>query len=84
MILFTYILAKPAVFRGRLMAFQKCTSGVAASKGRQNLESVQLTVQEKQQYFTLVLTCSNLFEPFHTCPHLFTTVHTCSHLFTPE
>ena len=41
------------------MAFGKCTNGVALSKVRQNLESVQLTVQEKQ-YFTPVLTCSNL------------------------
>ena len=38
------LLAGPALFRGRLMAFGKCTNGVALSKVRQNLESVQLTV----------------------------------------
>ena len=42
---------------------------------------MQLTVQENQ-YFTSVLTCSNLFKPFHTCPHLFRPVQTCSHLVT--
>ena len=64
------------------MAFKKCTAVVAWSKGRQNLESMRLTVYEKQ-YLTPVLTCSNLFKPFHTCSHLFPPVHTCSHLFTP-
>ena len=49
------------------MAFKKCTSGVAWSKGRKNLESVQLTVYEKQ-YFRPVLTCPNLSEPVRTCP----------------
>ena len=49
----------------------------------QNLEKVRLTVWEKQ-YFTPVLTCSNLFKPFHTCSHMLTAVHTCSHLFTPR
>ena len=34
----------PAVFRGRLMAFQNRTACVASSKGRQNLESVRPTV----------------------------------------
>ena len=57
------------------MAFQKCTAAVASSNGSQNLESMRLTVQENQ-YFTPVLTCSNLFKPFHTCSHLFTLVHT--------
>ena len=47
---------------------------------------------EEKQYFTPVLTCSNLVKTFHTCSHLFTPVntcsvftpiHTCSHLFTP-
>ena len=42
-------------------------------------QNIKLTVWEKQ-YFTPVLTCSNLFKPFHTCSHLFTMVHTCSHL----
>ena len=84
--------AGPALFRGRLKAFGKCTNWVASSKGRQNLESVRLTVWGKR-YFTPVLTCSNLsktfhtclqlFTPFPTCSHLFTPVHTCSHLFTP-
>ena len=64
------------------MAFKKCTSVVAWSKGRQNLESIRLTVYEKQ-YFTPVLTCSNLCKPFHTCLQMFTPVHNCSHLFTP-
>ena len=64
------------------MAFKKCTSGVAWSKGRQNLESVRLTVYEKQ-YFTPGLTCSNLVKKFHTCSHQFTPLPTCSHLFTP-
>ena len=30
------ILAGPALFRGRLRAFGKCTNGVALLKGRQN------------------------------------------------
>ena len=87
-----YIQARPALFRGRLMAFKKCTSDVAWSKGRQNLESVGLTVYEKQN-FTPVLTCSNLVKTVDTCSHLltpvdtfshlFTSVHTFSHLFTP-
>ena len=37
------VLAGPAVFRGRLMAFGQCTIGVAFSKGRPNLASVRLT-----------------------------------------
>ena len=64
------------------MALKKCTAGVALSKGMQSVESVRLTVQEKQ-YFTPVLTCSNLVKAFHTCSHLYTPVHTCSHLLTP-
>ena len=78
-------LARPALIRGRLMAFKKCTAGVAWSKGRQNLESVRFTVYGKQ-YFTPVLPCSNLFKfftPVPTCLDLFTPVHNCSHLFTP-
>ena len=47
-------LAGPALFRGRLRAFGKCTNGVAFSKGRLNLASVRLTLMEKQ-YFTSVL-----------------------------
>ena len=74
--------ARPALSCGRLTAFKKCTSGVACSKGRQNLESVRLTVQEKQ-YFTPFLTCSNLVKTFHTCFLLFTPFHNCSQLFTP-
>ena len=35
---------KTRVFRRRLKAFGKCTDGGAWSKGRQNLESVRLTV----------------------------------------
>ena len=35
-------LAGTALFRGRLRAFGKCTNGVALSKGRPNLASVQL------------------------------------------
>ena len=80
--LFKYILAGPALFRGRLRAFGKCTNGVASLKGRQNLDSVRVTLQEKQQ-FPPVLTCSNLSKPFDTCLQLFTHVHTCSHMFTP-
>ena len=38
-ILYIYILAGPALFSGRLRAFEKCTNGVAKSKGRQNLDS---------------------------------------------
>ena len=41
---YLYILAGPALFRGRLRAFGKCTNGVASSKGRQNLDSVRLTL----------------------------------------
>ena len=87
-------LAGPVLFRGRLRAFGKCTNGVALSKGWPNWASVKLTLQEKQ-YFTPVLTCSNLVKTFtpvptflhlfttvHNCSHLFTIVHTCSHLFT--
>ena len=37
-------LAGPALFRGRLKAFGKGTDGGASSKGRQNLDSVRLTV----------------------------------------
>ena len=74
--------ARPALFRGRLMALKKCASGVAWSKGRQNLESMLLTLYEKQ-YFTPVLACSNLVKFFYTCSDLFRPVHTCSHLFTP-
>ena len=48
------ILAGPALFRGHLRAFGKCTNGVALSKGRPNLASVRLTLWEKQ-YFTSVL-----------------------------
>ena len=44
--IYIYILAGPAVFRGRLRAFGKCTNGVALSKGRQNLASVRLTSKE--------------------------------------
>ena len=62
------------------MAFKKCSCG-AWSKGRQNLESVRLTVYGKL-YFTPVLICSNLVKTFPTCSHLFTPVHTCSQLFT--
>ena len=58
-----------------LRAFGKCTDGVASSKGRQNLDSVRLTVYE-EQYFTHVLSCSNLFTPVYNCSHLFTPVHT--------
>ena len=39
-----YILAGPALFRGRLRAFGKCTDLVASSKGRLNLDSVRLIV----------------------------------------
>ena len=77
-----YILARPAVFRGHLRAFGKCTAGVARLKGIQNLDSMRLTVGEKRN-FTPALTCSNLSKPFHTCWNLFTTVHTWSHLVTP-
>ena len=48
------VIAGPAVFRGRLRAFGKCTNGVAFSKGRPNLAIVRLTLEEKQ-YFTSVL-----------------------------
>ena len=34
------LLAGPALFRGRLRVYGKCTNGVASSKGRLNLESV--------------------------------------------
>ena len=37
-------LAGPALFRGRLRAFGKCTDVVASSKGRLNLDSVRLIV----------------------------------------
>ena len=47
-------LAGPALFRAPLRAIGKCTNGVAFSKGRLNLASVRLTLQEKQ-YFTSVL-----------------------------
>ena len=36
--------AGPALFRGRLRAFGKCTNGVAFLKGRPNLASVRLTL----------------------------------------
>ena len=36
--------AGPALFRGRLRAFGKCTNGVAFSKGSPNLASVRLTL----------------------------------------
>ena len=39
-----YRLAGPAVFRGRLRRFGKCTNGVALSKGTPNLASVRLTL----------------------------------------
>ena len=39
-----YILAGPALFRGRLRVFRKCTDVVASSKGRLNLDSVRLIV----------------------------------------
>ena len=58
------------------MAFKKCTAGVAWSKGRQNLKSVRLTVQEKQS-FTPVLTCSNLVKTFHTCSLNLDTLSSC-------
>ena len=38
------LIAGPALFRGRLRAFGKCTNGVAFSKGRPNLASVHLTL----------------------------------------
>ena len=63
------------------MAFGNCTDGGSWSKGRQNLESVRLTVYEKQ-YFTPILTCSNLVKTFHNCSHLFSSAHTYSYLFT--
>ena len=37
----------------------------------------------RKQYFTPVLTCSNLSKPLQTCSQLFTPVHTCSKLFKP-
>ena len=43
-IIYIYILARPVELRGGLRAFQKCTAEVASSKGRQNLESLRLTV----------------------------------------
>ena len=36
--------AGPALIRGRLTAFGKCTNGVALSKGGPNLASVRLTL----------------------------------------
>ena len=39
----------------------------AGFRGGPNLDSVRLTVEEKQ-CFTLVLTCPNLSEPVQTCP----------------
>ena len=41
-IVIVIILAGPAVFRGRLRAFGKCTDVVASSKGRLNLDSMRL------------------------------------------
>ena len=38
------ITSRPALFRGRLRAFGKCTDVVASSKGRLNLDSVWLIV----------------------------------------
>ena len=38
-------LAGPALFRGRLRAFGKCTDVVASSKGRLNLDSVRLILR---------------------------------------
>ena len=43
-LLLSLLLAGPALFRGRLRAFGKCTNGVALSKGRPNLASVRLTL----------------------------------------
>ena len=40
----TSYLSGPALFRGRLRAFGKCTNGVAFSKGRPNLASVRFTL----------------------------------------
>ena len=40
----SYILAGPALFRGLLRAFGKCTNCLAFSKGRPNLASVRLTL----------------------------------------
>ena len=39
-------LARSTLFRRRLRAFGKSTDGGASSKGRQNVESVELTVLE--------------------------------------
>ena len=36
--------ARVIIVRGRVRAFGKCTDGGASSKGRQNLESMQLTL----------------------------------------
>ena len=43
-LLLLLLLAGPAVFRGRLRRFGKCTNGVALSKGTPNLASVRLTL----------------------------------------
>ena len=48
-------LAGPALFRGRLRAFGKCTNGVAFSKGRPNLASVRLTLSEKQYFISVLM-----------------------------
>ena len=78
-------LARPALFRGYLMDFKKCTSGVAWSKGRQHLESVRSPSRKisTSHLFWLVQTWSKLFTPVLICSHLFASVHTCSRLFTP-
>ena len=60
--------------------FQKVYGLCSLVKMLAKLESVRITVKEKQ-YFTPVLTCSNLFKTSHTSSHLFPPVHTCSHLF---
>ena len=72
-------LTRPAVVRRRLMALQKCTAGVASSKGRQNLEACDSRSRKNStsHLFWLVQTFSNL-------SHLFTPVHACSHLFIPQ
>ena len=43
-LLLLLLLEGPALFRGRIRAFGKCTDGVAFLKGRPNLASVRLTL----------------------------------------
>ena len=80
--------ARPAVFRKRLMAFQNCKAGAASSKNRQIWKAFDSRFRKNStsHMVWLVQTCSKILHLcilVRTCSLLFTFVNACSQLFTP-